>query len=73
MTGDQTIAMIVVGGLIVLLIAGVMLMERAERRRRAAWARQYFRGGGLVRALMARWQHQHRLTDQRPRDDEDAA
>lgn len=66
MTGDEALAIIVVGGLLALLIAGVVLMERTERRRRATWAQQYFHGGGLIRALMARWQHQARLTDQRP-------
>jgi len=44
--------------------------SRADQARRAAAHHAYFHGGGLVRALMARWgKGTPRLTDQRPGDE----
>lgn len=39
--------------------------RRQKRRRQARWAQRYYREGGLVRTLIARWRKGDRLTDQR--------
>jgi hypothetical protein len=53
---------------VVVLAIGIALAarQRWRRQRNAAWHRRYFREGGLVRALMARWSHQSRLTYRGP-------
>ncbi|TPG06574.1 hypothetical protein [Sphingomonas oligophenolica] len=43
--------------------------DRREKRRGAQWHKAYFRDGGLVRALMARWTPVPKLTDLRVRPD----
>ena len=64
------------GGLLLLLFALLWLVRRmtqasrADQARRMAANHAYFHGGGLVRALMARWgKGTPRLTDQRPGDE----
>jgi hypothetical protein len=63
---------VVIAALLLLLAALAALGMRGaardrelHRQRQQAWARHYFRGGGLIRALMSRWQGPARLTDQR--------
>ncbi|WP_132898444.1 hypothetical protein [Sphingomonas sp. PP-CC-3A-396] len=62
--------LVVSGGLLAVVIgAGSWLIvagKRAEdrdRQKSARLLREYFHEGGLVRALMARWKPQGRLTD----------
>lgn len=50
-------------------VAAFVWLRRAERRARRDWWRMYYREGGLVRSLMARWRGVPRLTDGRDRTD----
>ena len=61
---DVSVLVALVAIFTVAMIVGARY-ERLEQRRRAAWQRQYFKGGGLVRSLMARWTSVPKLTDRR--------
>lgn len=51
---------------VVLLLLAIRFDRRAQRRRAAEWHEAYYHRGGLVRALMRRWNRgPARLTDQR--------
>lgn len=59
--------------LVTLVIAGSWLLivgkrlEGIERNKSSRRRQEYFHNGGLVRALMARWSRQARLTDRTDR------
>lgn len=64
---------LIVSGMILIAFTGAMVWllvaghrhEKRQRRRNERWHHAYFREGGLVRALMARWSSSRRLSDRR--------
>lgn len=55
--------LIIVLRVAVWLIASGRKHDAQHRVRAERWHNDYFRGGGLVRALLARWSAQPKLTD----------
>jgi hypothetical protein len=61
---DWTALVLIVGGLIGLSVLAAIADRRARARSAAAW-RDYVKGGGVVRRLIARWRGPPMLTDER--------